>query len=158
MIAGETEMLLAEHIGDDVYDEFLFFGNKAKKAKRKAARKARRVKRRSNPKRIARRQNRKNLFSQLGKAYKDLGGGAAIGGAIDTIASTPTSLQIPGGYGEQNEESSDFKLGFGNDTSKEPPKKDTTVLYIVLGVVIVGGIGVLAYGAQKNKYIRINKS
>ncbi|TSE07918.1 hypothetical protein [Aquimarina algiphila] len=161
MIAGETEMLLADHVGDDTYDEFLFFGNKEKRAKRRAARKARRAKRRSNPKRIARRQKRRNFFSQLGQAYRDLGGGAAIGGAVDTIISKPAPIQIPELYGAPNNETpSDFRVGFGNESTKETPKKDkttTTILYVALGVVVVGGIGVLAYQAQKNKYVRINQ-
>ncbi|WP_281989718.1 hypothetical protein [Aquimarina aggregata] len=156
MIAGETEMLLAEHIGDETYDEFLFFGNKEKRGKRRAARKAKRAKRRSSPKRIARREKRRTFFSQLGQAYKDLGGGAAIGGAVDTIISTPRPIPMPEVYGAPHKETpSDFKVGFGNEVPEEAPKKDTTtttLLYVALGVVVVvGGIGVFAYGAQKNK-------
>lgn len=161
MIAGETEMLMADHLDDDAYDEFLFFGNKEKRAKRRAARKARRAKRRSSPKRIARREKRRNFFSQLGQAYRDLGGGAAIGRAVDTITSKPRPIQIPEMYGEQNQEPpSDFRVGFGNEASRETPKKDNSsiMLYAVLGGVVAVGIGVLVYQSRKNKYVRINQS
>lgn len=153
MIAGETEMLVTDQFGDDAYDDFLFFGNKAKRAKRRAARKARRAKRRLNPKRIARRQKRRHFFSQLGQAYKDLGGGAAIGGAVDTIINKPAP--IPEAYKpQQSERPSDFKVGLRNKPTSETLQKDASpniVLYMALGVVVVGGIGVLVYQAQKNK-------
>lgn len=157
MIAGETEMLMADHLADEAYDEFIF-GSKEKRAKRRAARKARRAKRRSNPKRIARREKRRNFFSQLGQAYRDLGGGAAIGGAVDTIISKPR-LQTPDLSGGLNQQApSDFRVGLGNEPTKETPKKDNTILYVALGVVILGGAGLLVYQAQKNKYVRINQS
>ncbi|WP_298546143.1 hypothetical protein [uncultured Aquimarina sp.] len=151
MIAGETEMLMTDHLDDEAYDEFIF-GSKEKRAKRRAARKARRAKRRANPKRIARRQKRKNFFSQLGQAYKDLGGGAAIGGAIDTIISKPTPIPLPELYADQKGDTpSDFRVGIGNEATNQTPKKDptTTILYVAIGVLVVGGIGVLAYKAQK---------
>ena len=156
MIAGETEMLLADHLDDEAYDEF-FFGNKEKRAKRRAGRKARRAKRRSDPKRIARRERRRNFFSQLGKAYRDLGGGAAIGGAVDTIVSRPRPIQTPDLSGGQNQEApSDFRVGLRNESTNETPKKDNTILYVALGVVILGGAGLLVYQTQKNKNVNSN--
>ena len=71
MIAGETEMLWADHLGDASYDDFLFFGNKEKREARKAARKAKRAERRADPKRIARKEKRKVFFKKLGKAYEE---------------------------------------------------------------------------------------
>ncbi|QKX04139.1 hypothetical protein HN014_04195 [Aquimarina sp. TRL1] len=159
MIAGETEMMLADHVGEEAYDEFLFFGNKEKRAKRRAARKARRAKRRSNPRRISRRAKRRNFFSQLGQAYRDLGGGAAIGGAIDTIVSKPSPIQISEMSKEENQGlPSDFKVGLGSEASRGTPKKDNSmVVYALVGGVVAVGIGVLVYQSQKNKNVSINQ-
>ena len=159
MIAGETQMLWAEEQGDQMYDDFLFFGSKEKRAKRKAERKTKRARRRTDPKRIARKANRKILFSQLGQAYRDLGGGAAIGGAIDTVLTKPRP--ILGSELNQNQfgDSSDFTLGLNgvNNAELEARNRRNTFLYVALGVVAVGGIGLLVYQSQKNKYVQIKK-
>ncbi|WP_299243040.1 hypothetical protein [uncultured Aquimarina sp.] len=160
MIAGETEMLLADHLGEDAYDEFLFFGNKEKRAKRRAARKARRAKRRSDPKRIARRQIRRNFFSKLGQAYRDLGGGAAIGGAIDTMVRRPSTIPNSNEFPiQQTGAPSDFSVGIGENQQNVPEKKDSSnILLIVGGLVVVGGIvGLMIYQSNKNKYISVNQ-
>lgn len=154
MIAGETEMILADHLDDDIYDEFLFFGNKEKRAKRRAARKARRAKRRSDPKRIARRERRRNFFSKLGQAYRDLGGGAAIGGAIDTMVRRPSTIPNSNEFPTQsNNTPSDFRIGIGENRPDTVEKKDNSnMLFIVGGLVIAGGIvGLMVYQSKKNK-------
>lgn len=148
MIAGETEQLLADYLNDEMYDEFLFFGNKEKRLKRRAERKARRLKRRTTPKRLARKQKRKDFLEKVGKAYQDLGGGAAIGGAIDTLVSKPQPTQ------NIVETPSDYQVNIGdNEYDKKEDKTTQTVIYVAIGVVLLGGIGTLVYQSSKNKYI-----
>ncbi len=152
-------MLLTDHnpYEDEIegYDDF--FGDKAKRAERRAARKARRAARRMKPKRIARRAKRKRFFSQLGQAYKDLGGGAAIGGAIDTIINPTASqnLLTPQSVANSSMRTDDIHT----DQDKKDSKDNTTtiVLYAVLGVVVVGSIGAMVYHSQKDKYIHVQK-
>jgi hypothetical protein len=172
MIAGETEMLLADHIDDDVYDDFLFFGNKEKRAKRRAARKARRAKRRAKRRsdRIHRKQNREGFLSKLGDVYKDLGGGAAIGGAIDTIISKPVPTPIQDTYPEQMMNTpSDFRVDIGDQkvyggdnksTIAVPQKKDNTNTILIIGGVVVMAsiVGLAIYQSQKDKYVHIKQN
>lgn len=150
MIAGETQYLLSDHLGDtDEYDDFLFFGNKEKRLERRAARKTRRLQRRNSPKRLARKQKRKDFFKKVGKAYEDLGGGTAIGGAIDTLVSKKPQIVA------STTEPSDFQVdvGVNDDTKKDNTLQ--TVIYISLGVLVVGGIAVLATRSSKNQYMPI---
>jgi len=177
MIAGETEMLLADHIGDDAYDEFLFFGNKEERAKRRAARKARRAKRKAKRRvdRSIRKQNKGSFFSKLGEVYNDLGGGAAIGGAIDTIIRKPDPIPVTNTpYPQQTMDTpSDFSVNvggktvFGNDirsrqnrTQNTPVKKDhTSTIIIVAGAVfLVSIVGLAIYQNQKGKYVKIKQN
>ncbi len=175
MIAGETEILLADHIGDDAYDDFLFFGNKEKRAKRRAARKARRAKRKAKRRadRLIRKQHQGNFLSKLGEVYDDLGGGAAIGGAIDTIIRKPDPV-TNSPYPEQTMDTpSDFNVNvggktvFGNDNRREqnppgntPVKKDhTSTIIIVAGAVfMVSILGLAIYQSQKGKYVHIKQN
>lgn len=158
MIAGETEVLVGDYLEDEVYDEFLF-GSKEKRAKRRAARRARRAKRRSDPKRIARKARRKQFFSRLGQAYRDLGGGAAIGGALDTVIRNPSIDPTMGGTGIQETDTpSDFRMNIGDGTNRTPSPNNNNTLWIVGGMVVVGGIIALAvYQSRKKNYIRVTQ-
>jgi hypothetical protein len=155
MIAGETEYVLEDQLHDD------FFGNKEKRRKRRAARKARRMarreKRRSDPKRIARRERRRTLFSKLGEAYRDIGGGQAIGGAVDTLLNKP----IPTDSMSQGETPKDFSLGLGTDTkdAHQKEKKANYTPYIIGGGVLLGlgVVGVMLYKTNQRNYVRITK-
>jgi len=161
MIAGETEMLLADYITDDTYDDFLFFGNKEKKAKRKAARKARRIIRRAAPKRIARRQRRRDSIAKLGQIKRDLGGWSAIGNAIDTISRPRTTGLDPIGIApnQPGEIPSDFTLDVGTDPLEQSRTATSTmVLYGVLGVVVVGGLVLLYKTSNKKEYVNSNQN
>ena len=157
MIAGETEMLWADHLGDASYDDFLFFGNKEKREARKAARKARREERRADPKRIARKEKRKVFMKKLGKAYEDLGGGAAIGGAIDTLIRKPERVSVSEQFPTDNApEGSDFSVQLGDDGEDTPkPKKNTTQTLLIAGgvVFVITIVGLVIYQGQKNKHI-----
>jgi hypothetical protein len=146
MILGETESILSRHLQDEDYDDF--FGNKKKRKARKAARKAKRAVRRSAPKRVARRAKRKQLFSDIGKAYQDLGGATAIGSAIDSLTQ-PTLTDYPSLNSENN---SDFSIGLGAESEPEEEKKGIpTVVYVLGGVVVVGVIGLVVMNSSKNK-------
>ncbi len=155
MIAGETEVIVGDYIGDDAYDDFLFFGNKEKRAQRKAARKARRLQRRSTPKRIERRRKRKEFWQKMGSVYNELGGGAAIGGAIDHLIRKPQPLPDMQGTSDwslpnngRNDRSSDIAMGLGNNTKS----KESNTPLIIGGVVLgLGAIGIIAYQLKKNK-------
>ncbi len=149
MIAGETEYVLDDQLHDD------FFGNKEKRRKRRAARKARRLRRRSDPKRLARKKRRRSFFSKLGEAYRDIGGGQAIGGAVDTILSKPIATDT----GTQEETSEDFSIGLGTDTKNrnQKEKKTNYTPYIIGGVVLLGLGGVMIYKSNQNKYVHITK-
>ena len=157
MIAGETEMIWADHLDDASYDDFLFFGNKEKREARKAARKARRAERRADPKRIARKEKRKVFMKKLGQAYEDVGGGAAIGGAIDTLIRKPepvgVSEQFPTGNAPGG---SDFSVQLGDEREDTPkPKKSKSQTLLIAGgvVVVITVVGLVIYQGQKNKRI-----
>ncbi|WP_025741905.1 hypothetical protein [Aquimarina pacifica] len=151
MIAGETEMLLNEE-----YDDFIF-GNKEKRAARKKARQEKRALRRNAPKRIERRKRRKDTLQKIGQAVTDLGGATAIGGAVDTLLNTSDPIQ---GQPTVNTPS-DYAVGIGAKEPEDQKKgKSTTtlILYGVIGILVVGGVGTLIYQSQKNKYISIQKN
>lgn len=155
MIAGETELLMSDYLEDEGYDDFLF-GSKEKRAKQRALRQAKRAKRRSDPKRIARRAKWKQLSSKIGQAYRDLGGGAAIGGAIDTIVSNPRIDPMGRTALQETTMPSDFEMDIGDDD--RTPKNNDPTLWIVGGVVVVGGIIALAvYQSRKKNYIRVTQ-
>ncbi|TPN85797.1 hypothetical protein [Aquimarina algicola] len=183
MIAGETESLLSDHFGEE-YDDFLF-GNKEQREKRKAARIARRKVRRSarvnkrkarqaaraadpvrierQARRIARKtdpsriERRTNFFSRLGEAYRGLGGGAAIGGAVDSLLRKPIPIQSPG----QPPKNSDYNFGLQNpdrmNDRRERDRNNNTPL-IVAGVVVVLALGgVMLYKSNQNSNMQIPK-
>lgn len=171
MIAGETEYLLDQQFQEDSYDDF--FRSKAERAKRKAARKARRLTRRSiriakredkRAKRIANRQNGKGtLFSKLGNVYQDLGGGAAIGSAVDTILSKP--VPIPDMDSQTPEKDKEYSFGLqakdANTASGSSEKKKTNYTPIIIGGVaftLVVIAGVVLYTNNQKEYVHITKS
>ena len=155
MIAGETEIIVGDYLEDNAYDDFLFFGNKEKRAKRKAARQARRLKRRSAPKRIERREKRRAFWQKMGNVYNELGGGAAIGGAIDHLIRKPQPLpDLQGsndwslGQNANNNQNSDVTLGLRDDQRR----KESNMPLIIGGVVLIAGVvGVALYQKSKNK-------
>lgn len=145
MILGETESILSRHLHDDDYDDF--FGNKKKRKARRAARKAKRAVRRSAPKRVERRAKRKQLFSDIGKAYQDLGGATAIGSAIDSLTQPNLNKEVA-----TSELPSDFSIALGADPESEEEKKGIpSVVYILGGVVVAGVIGLAIMSRSKNK-------
>ncbi len=150
MITGETEQLLDDYLHDE-YDDF--FGNKkkrrARRAKRKAKRIAKRTIRRSAPKRIVRRQKRKQAFTDIGQVYREIGGATAIGTAIDSF----TKPRLPNDYSTSSlPEESDYSIDIGAPEVTEEEKKGIpTVVYILGGVVVVGVIGLAVMSSNKNK-------
>lgn len=154
MITGETEALVQAHLLDD-YDDF--FGNKkkrqARRAKRKARRLARRLERNSAKKAAQGSEKRGGFFNDVGQIYKDIGGGAAIGGVIDSIImpkDTPSDTLLP----QADPVGSDYELSIAADEKNEEPENEKkgipTAIYIVGGIVIVGIVGLLILN-QKNK-------
>jgi len=150
MITGETEQLLERHLRDD-YDDF--FGNKkkgqARRAKRKANRIAKRTVRRSEPKRVERKEKRQRFFKDLVQVYRDIGGATAIGTAIDSITAPKTVTN----FGNSPiSEPSNFSLDVGAPKEPEEEKKGIpTVVYVLGGVVVIGVIGLAVMSSQKNK-------
>ena len=107
MITGETEQILDRHLQDE-YDDF--FGNKKKRRARRAKRLAKRTIRRSEPKRIERKQKQQRFLKDVGQVYRDIGGATAIGAAIDSI----TKPNLPTDYGTSSlPEQSDFSIDIG---------------------------------------------
>lgn len=149
MITGETEQLLDDHLGDS-YDEF--FGNKKKRRARRAARKAKRLERRkirrSAPKRLARRENRKRFFKDVGQVYRDIGGATAIGAAIDSL----TKPKLPDYANDATAEPTDFSIDIGAPQVPEEEKKGIpTIVYVLGGVAVIGVIGLAVMSSNKNK-------
>tara|TARA_R110002050_G_scaffold63730_3_gene139138 strand:+ start:1709 stop:2170 length:462 start_codon:yes stop_codon:yes gene_type:complete len=146
MITGETEQILDRHLQDE-YDDF--FGNKKKRRARRAKRLAKRTIRRSEPKRIERKQKQQRFLKDVGQVYRDIGGATAIGAAIDSI----TKPNLPTDYGTSSlPEQSDFSIDIGAPKELEEEKKGIpTVVFILGGVVVVGVIGLALMSSNKNK-------
>lgn len=138
MIPGETEQLLADRFDEEAYDNFLFFGSKAKrkarKAKRQEKRKIRRAKRANRP--------RKPFEETLvGQTIAGLGGAQGIAGAIDSLSGTskrnPDLLQTEPG---------DYQVDMGSEASDQKKGIPVTV-YVVGGMVLLGAV---AFIVSKN--------
>ena len=129
MIPGETEQLIANRYDEEAYDNFLFFGNKAKRKERRAQRKARRSTRRA-----ARRNRPRRRFGDtlVGQTISQLGGAKGIGETIDTFTgnSRPTATLT-----KVSSNDYDFNVGKSDDN----PKKGLPItVYIVGGVLVLG--------------------
>ncbi|WP_346881299.1 hypothetical protein [uncultured Algibacter sp.] len=161
MVAGETEAILAEQIGNDNYDDFLFGKRaRARRAKRRSrlsvvqrkeerkqrrfARKTRRVERRTerqnSPTRIMRKERRSAFFKDLGTAYRNAGRATGIGAQIDAL----TPQLEPNFSGGSNTLASDYTLSVGGEQSPKEKSGIPKVALIVGGVVVLGIIGVVA--------------
>ncbi|MBL6444677.1 hypothetical protein JMN32_00045 [Fulvivirga sp. 29W222] len=126
MITGETEYLMMRD-PEDGYDNFLFFGKKAK----------------------ARRQEKKAQRQAEGKSGRgllDLLSSPGLGNTINNVA---------GLFKKGSEAPSDYQVSVGgteydDSNNNDKPPKDNTML--IVGGVIVAGILVLAYTQiKKNK-------
>ncbi|WP_062062711.1 hypothetical protein [Aquimarina longa] len=164
MIAGETEQFIEDHLGEEQYDDF--FRSKAERIKRRALRKAKRQARKKERQQIRKERRLANIrrggfFSRLGQAYRDLGGGQAIGGAVDTVLTKPIPVQ-------SQELAKDYNIGLKNNakdtTSKDDAlnddkKKPNYTPYIIGGVALlfVGIAGVILYNNNQKKYLHITK-
>ncbi|UII32181.1 hypothetical protein LVD17_28250 [Fulvivirga ulvae] len=130
MITGETEFLMMRD-PEDGYDNFLFFGKKAKarRQERKAQRQA---------------EGRKP-----GRGLMDLLSSPGLGDTINNVAGLFTK--------KGSETPSDYQVSVGgagyDDSNDEEPKKDNTML--IVGGVIVAGILILGFTQiKKNKTIQ----
>lgn len=130
MITGETEFLMMRD-PEDGYDNFLFFGKKAK---------ARRQEKRAQ---------RQAEGRKPGQGLMDFLGSPGLGNTINNVAGLFSK--------KGNEAPSDYQVSVGgagyDDSNDEEPPKDNTML--IVGGVIVAGILVLGYTQiRKNKTIQ----
>lgn len=119
-----------------------------KRTARRTKRLARRQTRRSQPKRVARRQKRQRFFKDIGQIYRDAGGATAIGAAIDTVTlhrnNDPANPPLEMG--------SDLDIDFGApELPEEEAEGIPTVVYVLGGVLVIGGIGLFVMQYQKTK-------
>ena len=123
---------------DEFYDNFLFFGKK----KGKKEKRPRREKKQLTPEEQAAKQERRQKFwSNLGESFKE-------GGTVSNIF----GMFNRGGGGAPAPE--DYEVGVGEQGGGAAPEEKKG---IPTGVIIVGGVAVLAVGyflytqSQKNK-------
>lgn len=149
MMTGETEAIVRQYYKDD-YDAFLDAKDKrrARRAARKAKRLERRAIRRSDPKRIVRRANRKRFLKDVGQVYNAIGGATAIGTAIDAITQPQSSEVRPSNVTDFE---TDYTIGIGQSEPVETSNsKLPTVVYVLAGVALIGAVGVLVMQRQKH--------
>ena len=167
MVAGETEAILAEQIGDAGYDNFLF-GRKNQKGrikrrnrtsviqrreKRKQNRfekKTRRVERinarRNSPTRIMRKERRSGFIKDLGTAYRSAGGATGIGAKIDAL----TPQLDPNYSGDTGTTASDYSVSVGSDDNPDKKSAVPKVALAIGGIMVLGIIVAIAM-KQRNQ-------
>lgn len=162
MIAGETEVILAEQAGEDNYDDFLFgkrgkgrrspssiASRRAGRKQRRSARKGRRVQRRTqriqlrtarrnSPVRVLRRKRRSTLIRKLGNTYKPSGGASGIGAQINAVTSqlNPSS--------PSSSPDADYSVSLGDSKTPDKEARFPKIPLIIGGVVVIGIIGAIA--------------
>ncbi len=153
---------------DSTAEDAFIFGNATQRAarrkrrkERRAQRKARREARKNDPKRIARKVKRKDFWKRMGNAYEDIGGGAAVGSAIDTLLKKSERQEASHTINTQNgntttdgrAEKARENTGAGTATDTKALKKDPTLWYIAGGIV---GLSILSYVViRSNKHTNL---